>query len=280
MQEAAKILQHLQQRFGAEAFQQQYTVDDILTLWTPQDKIVAVIQYLKSDIEQPFVMLYDLCGIDERDRTKKEDMPASDFTIVYHLFSFTRNHFIRIKVALQGEYPSLPSISSIFINANWYEREVYDMFGIRFSGHPHLQRILMPFTWQGHPLRKEHPARATEMGPYLLWDEKQDIEQEGTEETERGRGEASYASQNCLDRRRVLRAVGEMRYLIPQQLMLPGHDKHPPRREQVRPGILLRRYRPIQKILRRKRLAPRPDRRNLRLQPPLGQIKRKISQPH
>ena len=88
MQDASNILEHLQQRFGAEAFQQQQTVDEILSLWIPQDKIVELIQFLKTGIDQPFVMLYDLCGIDERDRAKKDEMPASDFTLVYHLFSF------------------------------------------------------------------------------------------------------------------------------------------------------------------------------------------------
>lgn len=178
MQLANAILQHLQERFSNVAFQQQITVDEIPTVWVPGEKIIPVIQYLKSDPVQAFTFLYDLSGIDERNKTKKTGTPPSDFTVVYHLFSYRQNHFIRLKVALQGGYPALPSITAVFKNANWYEREVYDMFGIRFEGHPHLQRILMPLTWKGHPLRKEHPARATEMGPYQLWDEKQDAEQE------------------------------------------------------------------------------------------------------
>ena len=152
------ILKSLVQRFGADTFQYQQTADKVLTIWVAPGKIKPVIHYLKNSLEQPYKLLYDLCGIDERDRAKKDDLPGKDFTIVYHLLSFERNNFIRLKVALEGEYPSIASITSIFKNANWYEREVYDMFGVQFEGHPHLQRILMPVTWQGHPLRKEHPA--------------------------------------------------------------------------------------------------------------------------
>lgn len=175
------ILQHLQQSFGADVFSVQNTIDEIDTFWLPKDKLVPVIKYLKLSIDQPYNFLYDLCGVDERDRAKKERIPAKDFTIVYHLFSFNRNSFIRLKVALEGEKPSLASITSIFKNANWYEREVYDMFGIRFEGHPHLTRILMPMSWEGHPLRKEHPSRATEMGPFKLTDELQEREQDSLE---------------------------------------------------------------------------------------------------
>src|SRR4051812_11672189 len=116
MPDVNAILKSLQQRFGADAFQPQHTIDEILTLWLPQGKLIPVIQYLKTT-EQPYNLLYDICGIDERDRTGKLSIPAKDFSIVYHLLSFERNAFIRLKVALEGEYPSMPSITSIFKNA-------------------------------------------------------------------------------------------------------------------------------------------------------------------
>ena len=175
MSENDTILLEIQQQFGAESFKLQKTADGILTAWLSAEKIKPVIQHLKSKCS--FTLLYDLSGIDERDRIKKDGLPIKDFTVVYHLFSFTRNEFIRLKVPLEGDYPTLPSITPLFKNANWYEREVYDMFGVHFDGHPHLQRILMPLTWKGHPLRKEHPARATEIGPFQLYNELEDREQ-------------------------------------------------------------------------------------------------------
>lgn len=166
----------LTNRFG-EIFTKQVTKDDILTLWLPLDKLKDVLLFLKSEIPQPYKLLYDLTAIDERSRKKDSDYPSSQFTLVYHVFSFERNAFIRLKLALLDEYPTAPSITSLWFNANWYEREVFDMFGIKFEGHPYLKRLLMPLSWEGHPLRKEHPARATEMGRFELPDEKVDREQ-------------------------------------------------------------------------------------------------------
>ncbi len=139
------------------------------------DQLKELLDFLKNGIAQPFSMLYDLTAIDERRKLTKQDTPRSDFTIVYHLVSLERNEDIRIKVPLTGEYPEIISITDIWPSANWYEREVFDMFGIKFTGHPNLRRILLPVTWKGHPLRKEYPARATEAGPFVLEDQMREI---------------------------------------------------------------------------------------------------------
>src|SRR6185437_10919022 len=172
------VVDELQEKFGPAAVTPQATRDSIPTFWTTQDKICEVAGYLKNEISQPYKMLYDLTAIDERVRTHREGQPESKFTVVYHLLSLERNAYIRIKVPLTAERASLPSITGVFPSANWYEREVWDMFGVIFEGHPHLARILMPPTWNGHPLRKDHPARATEMGPYQLNEKKEEREQE------------------------------------------------------------------------------------------------------
>ena len=153
-------------------------LDLIPTFWTLSDKVNVVLRYLKDSVAQPYKMLYDLTAIDERDRLHRDGQPKSDFTVVYHLLSFERNEYIRIKVALPNGDLHIPTITDIWPSANWYERELWDMFGIVVDGHPHLARLIMPKTWVGHPLRKDHPARATEMGPFQLSDEKQDAEQE------------------------------------------------------------------------------------------------------
>lgn len=163
----------LQQKFGDAVLGEQVTADSISTIWINKNRIVDVLSFLKSKIAKPYKMLYDLTAIDEHRREHRGHQPFCHFTVVYHLLSFERNQDIRIKVPLEEAFPSLPSATSVFVNANWYEREVWDMFGITFTGHPHLRRLLMPHFWKGHPLRKEHPSRATEMAPYELPDDKE-----------------------------------------------------------------------------------------------------------
>jgi NADH-quinone oxidoreductase subunit C/D len=178
MGERPAVIRDLEERFGTKNIALQSTKDDIPTAWIPGDQVPSILRYLKEQIPQPYRMLYDLTAIDERERVHRPDQPASEFTVVYHLLSYERNDDIRLKTPLKDERLSVPSIVDLWPSANWYECEAWDMFGIRFEGHPHLRRILMPPTWQGHPLRKEHPARATEMDPFELTEDKELIEEE------------------------------------------------------------------------------------------------------
>ncbi len=165
---AQGVLQELTERFGQEAILAQPTRDGIPTAWVSAELLPGVLRHLKGSPQGAYAMLWDITAIDERTRVHREGQPPSDFTVVYHLLSLERNQDVRIKVALHGDHPSVGTVSPIYSNADWYEREVWDMFGVRFDGHPHLFRILMPPWWEGHPLRKEHPARATEMGPFQM----------------------------------------------------------------------------------------------------------------
>ncbi len=178
MGDAPAVVTELEGRFGAGAFTAQETRSDFPTLWTSRERLPAVLKFLKTEVDRPFGTLYDLTAIDERFRKQRDGQPDSDFTVLYHLLSYGRNEDLCIKVGLADGDSSLPTATGLWPSANWYEREVWDMFGVRFDGHPALRRILMPLTWEGHPLRKEHPARATEMGPYELPDDRQDREQE------------------------------------------------------------------------------------------------------
>ena len=166
----------LREQFPQAAMTEQTTVDAIPTFWVSRRDLIPVLKYLK--LQHHFEMLFDLCGVDERLREHRDGIPESDFTVVYQLMSFRNRTDIRIKVALDESDCSVPTIISIWPNANWYEREAWDMYGIEFTGHPNLTRILLPPTWEGHALRKDPPARATELPPFKMTEERQDAEQE------------------------------------------------------------------------------------------------------
>ncbi len=178
---SSDITQQLMQKFGDAVITAQGTQDKIPTIWVRPERVHDVCRYLTDEIDRPYQMLYDLTAIDERVRKLREGQPDSDFTVVYQLLSFDRNEDIRLKVPLPESSPLVSTVTDLWPNANWYEREVWDMFGVKFDGHPHLTRMLMPQSWKGHPLRKDHPARATEMGPFSLPDDKLDFEQDQLE---------------------------------------------------------------------------------------------------
>ena len=171
------VVRELHDAFGADVCRFQKTRDGVPTLWVPREKLLDVLRFLRG-VPAPYVMLYDLSAIDEQLRTYRRGQPPSDYTVFYHLLSVERNSDVRIKVALNADDLNLPTATGIWPNANWYEREVWDLFGVVFAGHPHLSRILLPVTWQGHPLRKSYPARATEFDPFYLDAAKQDAAQE------------------------------------------------------------------------------------------------------
>ncbi len=189
--ETHTIVDDLFARFGADVFVMQTTPDNTPTLWVAAPQLLEVLRHLKPR----YPMLYDLFGIDERLRDNRGKQPRADFSVVYHLLSLTPVAEIRIKVAVI-EPAAVPTSIGIWPNANWYEREAWDMFGIRFAGHPNLRRILLPPTWEGHALRKEHPARATEMEPFSLSEERQEYEQEALRFRPEEWGMAS-ASDDC-----------------------------------------------------------------------------------
>lgn len=157
-------IEAIQRQAGPGLLAAQPTVDGVPTFWIAKEKIEAVLRSMKEEIDRPYKMLYDLTAVDERVRAPREGLPQSDFTVVYHLYSLDRNAYLRLKVPLREARPSLPTITTLWPSADWYERETWDLFGIRFDGHPRLVRIVMPQSWEGHPLRKDHPARGTELG--------------------------------------------------------------------------------------------------------------------
>jgi NADH-quinone oxidoreductase subunit C/D len=167
----------LRVRFGQDVVSPQETADSIPTAWIAGERVKDVLRHLKEEAARPYKTLYDLTAIDERVRRDRSGQPQSDFTVVYHLLSYERNADVRLKVALRSDHTAIPSIVNIWPSADWYEREAWDMFGIVFEGHPDLRRILLPPWWEGHALRKDHPARATEMGVFELSDAGEESDQ-------------------------------------------------------------------------------------------------------
>ena len=121
-----------------------------LTVLCAPEGIADFLTFLRDDSACRFTTLIDMCGVDWPERDRR-------FDVVYHLLSMRGNRRIRVKVAVREE-DVVPSITGTHLSAGWYEREVYDMFGILFSGNPDLRRILTDYGFRGHPLRKDFPT--------------------------------------------------------------------------------------------------------------------------
>ena len=142
----AALLSAIQRDFPTARGQSRFG-DDELQVAAPD--IARVLTYLRDDPDLRFAQLVDLCAVDYPER-------PSRFEVVYHLLSVVHNRRVRVKVAVPEDTP-VPSVVEVFPAAGWYEREVWDLFGIAFDGHPDLRRILTDYGFQGHPLRRDFP---------------------------------------------------------------------------------------------------------------------------
>jgi NADH-quinone oxidoreductase subunit C len=120
-----------------------------LTLIIELADIVDVLSFLRDDVQCQFISFIDLCGVDYPSRERR-------FEVVYHLLSPRQNQRIRVKLSTDEDTP-VPSVTGVFPGADWFEREAYDLYGILFTGHPDLRRILTDYGFEGHPLRKDFP---------------------------------------------------------------------------------------------------------------------------
>jgi NADH-quinone oxidoreductase subunit C len=155
---AAKTVEAVRSKFG-EAVLEVVEHRGETTILLPPEKVPAVAKFLRDHPALRYNFMADLTAVDWPEREPR-------FDVVYHLLSLETRAVIRLKthVGQPGEeHPTVPTISNIWPTADWYEREVYDLFGINFTGHPDLRRIMMPDDWTSHPLRKDYPITGIEL---------------------------------------------------------------------------------------------------------------------
>jgi len=149
------ILARLTERFGAGVLGTHAEHGDH-TLLVPREALFEVLRFCRDDAALRFDMLMDLTAVDYLTYPGREDGPR--FEVVYHLYSVPHNHRLRIKAGVDEDEAVVPTAVPLWPIANWFEREVWDMFGLRFADHPDLRRLLLYEQFEGHPLRKDYPV--------------------------------------------------------------------------------------------------------------------------
>ena len=145
------VLEKLSSRFGDAILATHSDLGDD-TAVVSRGKIVEICTFLRDDADLLFSLAIDITGVDYIDESPR-------FEVVYHLYSIEKKIRVRIKARVPADDPTIDSVSGVWIGMNWYEREAFDMYGIRFNHHPDLRRILLPETFVGHPLRKDYPKK-------------------------------------------------------------------------------------------------------------------------
>jgi NADH-quinone oxidoreductase subunit C len=149
MDEALKELsEHVARHLGDKMLESEI-VGGELSITVNRDDIIAVLKFLRDDVNCQFKLMMDLCGVDYPEEEER-------FCVVYNLLSLTQNLRIRVKL-WTGEDEPVPSATAVYSAANWWEREAWDLYGIYFTDHPDLRRILTDYGFEGHPLRKDFP---------------------------------------------------------------------------------------------------------------------------
>ena len=148
----ATLIASLRQAAPDAQFEPAPSVDRQPTIYAPRDRVPETARALRDQPDLRFDVLAELTAVDFWPREPR-------FEIVYMLVSTTRRHRARMKVRLQGDDARVATVSAVWPSANWLEREVWDLFGVAFDGHPDLRRLLMPEDWEGHPLRKDYPVQ-------------------------------------------------------------------------------------------------------------------------
>jgi NADH-quinone oxidoreductase subunit C len=161
LDDLTELEDHIASQLGENLISSQVAYGE-LTLTVPCKQIVQTLKFLREDPMCRFTQLMDLAGVDYPERRKR-------FDVVYHLLSMETNLRVRVKLA-NAEGDTVPTTTGVFPNADWYEREAFDMYGIVFEGHPDLRRLLTDYGFEGHPLRKDFPLTGyTE----VRWDDEQ-----------------------------------------------------------------------------------------------------------